>query len=206
MKRCALILILVLCLAAAGAAESAYTVRLGAWVPLYEGPNYDFRYAAAVGEDGVYTIVEEMGDDEGNLWGRLKSGAGWVNLTELRTAEKPVITAEFADEKLLDAGGYTLYAMENSAETVMIAFRAHENLRNVRLSALCMDDAAYAVSEVLHGFDHFFEDTPLVAGLVFPGDMTAYGLSFTDESGAERHFIVSISGRNGAIQMDEYVP
>ena len=44
---------------------------------IHEGPSYDDIFVATVGEKGVYTIVEEATDAEGNLWGRLKSGIGW---------------------------------------------------------------------------------------------------------------------------------
>lgn len=49
---------------------------------IYEGPSYDSGIADIIGEAGVYTIVEECTDDYGNIWGRLKSGAGWIWLGE----------------------------------------------------------------------------------------------------------------------------
>ena len=35
-----------------------------------------------IGEDGTFTIVEEYIDSYGNYWGHLKSGVGWVKLSE----------------------------------------------------------------------------------------------------------------------------
>ena len=35
-----------------------------------------------VGEAGIYTILSEVWDADGNLWGEMKSGIGWVLLIE----------------------------------------------------------------------------------------------------------------------------
>lgn len=187
-------------------AQDSYTVKLGGWVPIYKGPGYDYSYARDVGEDGVYTIIEERLDAEGNVWGRLKSGAGWVDLTYVRTTGTPVLTANFADRNFLYNGGYLFYTMDDPEEMTMLAFKAHEELRNVRLSVLEYDGDSFAETDELYSFKYFCEDTPFVAGLVFWGDMTVYGLSFTDEAGGERCFAISLSGRDGSIILDEYVP
>ena len=186
--------------------SDSYTVSLGGWVEIYEGPGYDYRYAGIVGEDGVFTIVDELIDNEGNCWGELKSGAGWVNLTWVRTMGDPVITASFADDKLLREGGYTLFYADESEYADMIVFRSGETLRDVRLTSLLYDGESYIVGDELHYFDRMLEDVPFVVSMTFWGDMTTYGLSFTDEAGADRYFAVYISGRNGAVVMDEYVP
>ena len=47
---------------------------------IYEGPGYDYCFVDTVRQRGTYTIVEEVRDSEGNLWGRLKSGKGWICL------------------------------------------------------------------------------------------------------------------------------
>ena len=52
--------------------------------PIYSGPGYGYSYVGTVEEAGVYTIVEEKYDGAGDLWGRLKSGVGWVNLSHIR--------------------------------------------------------------------------------------------------------------------------
>ena len=44
-----------------------------------------------------------------------------------------------------------------------------------------------------------------MAGVVFYGDMTTYGISFVDEEGNERYYAVSLSGMNGALVLNEYV-
>lgn len=44
---------------------------------------------------------------------------------------------------------------------------------------------------------------PLVAGLEFPGDMTMYGIRFTDEENITYVYNIYISGRNGALILNK---
>ena len=50
--------------------------------PIYSGPGYGYSYEGTVKIAALYTIMEERTDSYGNLWGRLKSGAGWIVLNE----------------------------------------------------------------------------------------------------------------------------
>ena len=85
-----------------------------------------------------------------------------------------------------------------------IAFRAYEPLTDVALVSLDMAaDAAPIPSEVLAFLPDMSPDAPLLAGVVFYGDMTTYGLSFTDADGRSRLFAVSVSGRNGMLILEE---
>ena len=49
--------------------------------PIYTNPGYNYPKADTTADIGVYTIVAECRDEDGNLWGRLKSGVGWVDVT-----------------------------------------------------------------------------------------------------------------------------
>ena len=62
--------------------DEIYTVRIcRADFPIYDGPGYDHFPVGTVQVATLYTIMDEFSDGEGNIWGRLKSGAGWVDLT-----------------------------------------------------------------------------------------------------------------------------
>lgn len=56
-----------------------YLVRIFPVTKVYDAPSNDAGVAMTLDEENVYTIVEERVAD-GNRWGRLKSGAGWLNL------------------------------------------------------------------------------------------------------------------------------
>lgn len=46
-----------------------------------KGAGANTAKAGSITDNGVYTIVEEKKDSKENLWGRLKSGAGWILLS-----------------------------------------------------------------------------------------------------------------------------
>lgn len=187
-----------------------YTLALDALTPIFSGPGYDFVYARTVGEDGVYTIVEEAWDQEENLWGKLKSGVGWVNLTGIseEEAQKAPVSAGFVeDERWSPDGEVHEYIAGDAENGVKILFQANESLRDVRFAALEFEGASYREEEILYSLDEMGPEKPLVAQVVYYGDMTAYGLSFMDESSdTRRYYMAYISGRNGALILQEYFP
>jgi len=171
---------------------------------VYAGPSYDYVFAGTIRERGTYTIVEEAADYEGNLWGRLKSGIGWVDLTEIQSADyqTALISANYADENLLLHGSYHHYS-DTQEYPVPIVFRAYGTLRDVALFAIGYTAEGPFPGEDLFTLTEMTEERPLVAELAFPGDMTMYGIRFTDESGTTHTYTVYISGRNGALMLTE---
>lgn len=204
-KRIIIVWLMILCLLfsvmPAGAAES-YTIRLQAEEAIYHGPGYEFGYARDVGERGIYTIVEECRDAHGHLWGRLKSGAGWVLLMKNEAPAVPFMAA-YADEAFLAQGVYHQYIMEQSEYLVKIALFPQEEMYHVSLVEMALGEAGYDPARALCTFHRLAPDIPLVAGVIFFGDMTAYGLSFMDEGGNMRSFAFSISGKDGSLIAEE---
>ena len=173
---------------------------------IYEGPGYDYVFVGTVQERGTYTIVEEVWDYEGNLWGKLKSGAGWVDLTEIRSPEyaNALISANFADDNLILHGDYHYCPGDNSEYRVAIAIRAYGSLRNVELCAFDFLEDDFVMGQAFFTLSEMDEEMPLVAELAFPGDMSMYGIRFVDEDGVTHTYSISVSGRNGALILSEY--
>ena len=48
----------------------------------YEKPDYTSKITGQFTELTTYTVVDETYDETGTHWGKLKSGAGWFNITE----------------------------------------------------------------------------------------------------------------------------
>lgn len=171
---------------------------------IYEGPGYDYCFVDTVRQQGTYTIVEEVRDSEGNLWGKLKSGIGWVDLTEIQSEsyKNILISANYADEDFVLHGAYHHYT-SGQEYSIPIAFRAYGRIRDVRLYGIELSDAG-----LLHGPDlitlpEMTEEMPLVAELAFPGDMSMYGIRFVDEDDRAHVCRIYISGRNGALILVE---
>lgn len=173
---------------------------------IYSGPGYDYSFVATVELAGLYTIMEERVDEEGNLWGRLKSGIGWVDLTEIRSPNQPPISVNYADRTLLASGNYHYCKADDSEYAVSIAFRAQKSLWDVAFTSLDYTEEGFQVRDLLYQVAQLDPNKPLVADVSFPGDLTTYGIRFTDPEGIVRQYTVSVSGRNGSLVLEEYHP
>lgn len=166
---------------------------------IYAEPGFERDVTASFGEAGVYTIVEECYDRDGNLWGRLKSGIGWTCLTV-----PPIVPihAQYAD------GNFQYAERWHCAETdyvTDIGILPNETLSDVRF--MCMElSESLRPGEVLYTTQCLEADEALLVSVVFYGDMTTYGLSFVDAKGNERFFTFSISGKDGSLICMEQMP
>lgn len=187
------------------AEEASYLQRLELSVSIFDGPGYDNNYVRNIERATLYTIVEEEMDEEGNLWGRLKSGAGWVDLDSARMIEDDPgpISIYFAEEALLENTEYLEYSEDDSWYPVKIAFQANERLADISFLSLAFREDYPDEGETLCMIDVLEEEEIFVAEVSFPGDMTAYGITFTDEDETEYMYTVSISGRNGSLVITE---
>lgn len=184
-------------------AFQAYLVALSAVTPIYSGPSYDETHAGVVGTDGTYTIVEERWDDEGNLWGKLKSGAGWVNLTDEEIARGALLRVCFAED-LQTVGTPQELVFAHSEYAVKLAFMAGAELRDIEFYSMALGEARFEPDETLHRMSGLKKGEVLLVTVEFPGDFSFYGISFTDTAGERHHYAVSISGRNGESVMGDY--
>ena len=181
-------------------AAREYTLRIeDPETMIYAGPAFLSGAVAMVEEAGTYTIVEESLDRDGNTWGRLKSGAGWICLTE------PALAPIYADYAAESFNAYHAYWSDETDYITAIGFTPAEKLPNVRFGLLdWFETESWQMAEELYTMDEIDPDHAFLAQVVFWGDMTTYGISFTDADGAERHFAVSISGKDGSLVCQEY--
>ena len=174
-------------------------------VQVFDGPGYDYGFVNTITEPGAYTIVEEQSDSEGNRWGKLKSGLGWIDL--VRALAEPetrlAVTVSYADAALIGTGAYQEFVEEESEFTSYLLFTPTQTVTEVSLSRMQLGDEETMLEE-LGAWPELLPEKPLMAGVVFYGDMTAYVLSFTDEAGEAWQYEVSISGRNGALVWETY--
>lgn len=62
--------------------SGSYLQKIYLGQAIYTGPGYNYSYVRGVEETNNYTIVDEAYDFDGRLWGKLKSGLGWVCLSD----------------------------------------------------------------------------------------------------------------------------
>ena len=175
---------------------------------LYSGPGYAYSWLGNMAENGTYTILAEIPDEEGELWGKLKSGNGWVNLTDIRQegSNIPIVSATVADNRLLKTGNYERYVVDSDEYTQQVAICAHQEIRNVEFYSMDVtedyeaDQLLFSAAKVKSG--HF-----LLVEISFPGDMTTFGVRFTDKNGESYSYLLLESGYanydNGGFDMWE---
>ena len=150
--------------------------------PIYAGPGYHYTYVGDIGIAGIYTIVEEVRDGDNNLWGKLKSGIGWIDLNDVRRSDKP-ITIDYADPDLLISGKFHSFDDHAVAHSTAVAFRAHETLYNVQIFYNTYDYAYNTENEYeLFYLKKLTTDKPIVASISFT-DTSVYLVSFEDSYG-----------------------
>lgn len=178
--------------------------------PIYSGPGYHYDYVDTVRQAGTFTIVEEARDIDGNLWGKLKSGLGWIDLSDVRgenssdyDAALPV-TVDWASED----GDYVRECVVDDSEyAVWISLTAHEEVTEVLFYTLTPDyDGGYSLGEVRYGVPGLMQAEAVAVLVSFPGDMSFFGISYVDASGRTRYCAIGISGYDGSLTMDEFWP
>ncbi len=181
--------------------EVPYTTRVKAPFNIFAEPGYDYTIVDTVWEKGLFTIMEEKEDEEGNLWGKLKSGLGWINLTRLETESKLPVRAGLIEKNELPKD-YQEVILDDSEYMVRLAFIANENLKALRFTSIYLSDDGI-VDDTLHTFKELKEGQMFVAGVVFTGDFTTFGLEFVDVNGDTQYYAAYMSGRNGELILQE---
>lgn len=180
-----------------------YTVKLtDPGMKIYEYPDFQANQGSmdTIGQTGVYTIVEEATDDAGNLWGKLKSGAGWICL---HNAQNFPVSARLAEP---DTVFQYHYDCQEKEYVTSIAMTANEDVYEFRFQKLAWNGDALQTQQELATAELFYKDCVFLGDVVFHGDMTVYGFSFVDQAGNTRYFALSLSGRDGSLECWEYTP
>ena len=169
---------------------------------VWSGPGYDYAFVDTVQDATVYTIVAEIYDFKGNLWGRLRSGLGWVDLTLLRQeeAEPPILSANFshADHLADETNHFYKGDTSGTAFTVFV----YETVTDMTFCPVYYEETP-VYEDPIFSLDTWEPDKAFVADVLFPGDMSLYAIRFTDSAGTRHTYLVGISGRNGSLYLTQ---
>lgn len=173
-------------------------------VEIMNGPGYGNTFVQIL-QPGTYTVVEEMYDEHENLWGRLKSGIGWIDLTycrEITNIFGPITVADsdfgvpadhtFVQEGYTDWGSHYLIT-------------AAEAVTGLQLRSCEFSDKGPTPTDVLYRLEHLAQGQRLAVTLLYYGDMTSYALTYTDTAGNTRTCTMMQSGRDGSLILQEYL-
>ena len=91
------------------------------------------------------------------------------------------------------------FIAEDSEYISYILFTAEDKVTDVRVYAMDFAEDGFVPAEELYAADTMKQGETLLGGVVFWGDMTTYGMSFTDSSGAVRSYEMTVSGKDGSL-------
>lgn len=111
--------------------------------------------------------------------------------------EAPYLTVDYADEALLNSGNYYYLDAGKDEYVVNAAIYTNKTLKDLTLYDVFVSEHDTWVE--IFKLEELDSQKPLVASLSFPGDMSAYGISFTDSAGNCQYFALYMSGLNGSL-------
>lgn len=91
------------------------------------------------------------------------------------------------------------FIAEDSEYISYILFTAEDKVTDVRVYAMDFVEDGFVPAQELYAADTMKQGETLLGGVVFWGDMTTYGMSFTDSSGAVRSYEMTVSGKDGSL-------
>ena len=168
---------------------------------IFSEPDYD----STVNEPmpvGSFTIVEEVVDRDNKVWGKLKSGAGYICLSDI-PLDAPAVSIGEADKELLKSGSFISFG-ESTGYSRPVVIQVNEKVTKLSLSYLEITDGEIYAGDSYCYMEESGAGEFIVVWVSFPGDMSTYGVSVTDENGILRQYLITESGRNGTIEVTEY--
>ena len=144
---------------------------------------------------GTYTMVDAAQDDEGLHWGKLKSGLGWICLSHIREFNQPVSIGQ------AEAGleGACEFSYSEDPYSIYLVIHACEKVTDIQVYTCSLGDEQMEADALIYEKQLLEKNEIMVIRVNFPGDFTTYEVRLTDAAGMTRRYLVSVSGRNGAI-------
>ena len=177
--------------------------------PIYEAAGYGNRIASYLGDSGTFTIVEEVTDAEGNLWGKLKSGAGWVDLTLLEkdNARGPLLEIVPPADMQANIKEDHLCILSDDDFTRQIILKANATLTDVQIFPLVLEEKL-TEQEPAYTLPLWNAGAYMRIDAAFPGDMSTYGIRVTDEDGVVYRYNIweNLSGEGPDFTLSTYAP
>ena len=125
--------------------------------------------------------------------------------TQTSAPSKPatLIIRDASDADIADADKE--YHLTESTYACPVYLQADGRLKNVRILELevSFDDGMYDVVEERASLDNMADGDNAVVWLDFPGDFSAWGVSYTTFSGEKAEYTLSISGMDGSLVVQE---
>lgn len=172
-------------------------------LPIFDGPSYDHTVTEVVYTKGLYTITEEASDGEGNIWGKLKSGLGWIDLGEAAKTVPAAVSYAHSSLTQRYENKWTYY-IDDSVELLLFVDEQVTDFSVVQVEHPWDSDQA-SISKVYGTLDTLNSGQYVSVTMAFYGDAqeSDVGVRFTDKNGIERCFYITMGGRNNMLYLVE---
>ncbi|MBK5262792.1 MAG: hypothetical protein JJE17_09525 [Peptostreptococcaceae bacterium] len=126
----------------------------------------------------------------------------------LEQTKAPVSADYTTDELLNQYASFDEFVQIQDEYSQRILIMVSTPVSDFKFSRINFDESNggvnYIEDEVLYSQNELNPEKPLVVWVSFPGTLPQRGISFVDESGKERRFVINMSGEDGAILLSEY--
>jgi len=113
------------------------------------------------------------------------------------------VTVTEGSRELLDRIECHSY-IQDSAYARYLLVQTDRNISDVRVTSMVLGEAGMEIGADLYTLAALDPQKPLLLGVVFYGDMTTYGLLFTDADGMEYRYRISVSGKDGSLVLQNH--
>lgn len=185
--------------------DSSYLLNVyHLFLPIYKYPRMDEGQVGSVYKVGVYTIVDEQRDSNGNRWGKLKSGAGWINLDEAQNVPIAAVTMDYGGLKNSCKVVDQCY-IDGNIKAYVGVINGAKNLSIVQFDS-CWEKPY--ISKTYKTVGDLKDGEVVELTIAFYGDVqnSNVGVVFTDDYGFEQWLFISQSGLDSSLYMTVITP
>lgn len=171
-----------------------YVYNLNSEDPVFES-NFGGKYrrficpelAVFPTEEDAYFIEEDDGDK------LVTMGLVVDYLENMNLYEKDLDVVDFDEED---------YYM-HTTKVAFVAYKSFKDFKAYSMEPYVSGDTMVNAKDEIYSHGELSPGKPLVIYFAFPGDFSANGFSFIDESGKERTYMITISGYDGSLEISE---
>ena len=171
-----------------------YTISAPAEACVFTMPDPDSKFVQTIGQDGIYTITEEARSENGDIWGKLKSGLGWINLTNpyCSGSQVPAVTCSYTGNEVLQRN---IITYRSGYDWPYLTFHVHTTITDVQLIETNHDEyvKTHYTAPLWQGGSF------LIIQPSFPFDFSAMTLSYYDSNGQYHSIFFKDSLKDGTI-------
>ena len=119
------------------------------------------------------------------------------------------VEAQWAEDGLEDYAEYDEFTADTYEPQSRILFTTDKSVKDFNVLALTPEDAddegnITFSEESVYSLETLNPDRPLAVNLTFMGSIPGYGISYIDNDGSTKRFIVELSGKDGSLLMNEF--